>query len=133
MSFEVFWQRYPRRKCKKAARDKYEKALKIATHEEIMAGVERYRADIARKGTEEQFVAHAATWLHNERWEDEYGLDVESDPTAGFSPTLRRHMQEWNDGTSREFCETSGDDTDHRTAGGHGLPAATAPSTTRRH
>jgi hypothetical protein len=69
MSFEAFWKAYPRRVAKLAAKRAYEKAIKNATHQEIMEGVERYVA--YTKNTEQRFIAHPATWLNSGRWEDD--------------------------------------------------------------
>lgn len=77
--FEAFWAAYPRRVAKLAAKKAYDKALKLTTHEEIMAGVARYKAgkpDYADW-------CHAATWLNQGRWDDEYGTDGRGNGRAG--------------------------------------------------
>lgn len=65
--FNEFWYRYPRRVGKLAARAAYTKALKLTTHEELMAGVERY---IKSKPAYADW-CHPRTWLSQGRWEDE--------------------------------------------------------------
>ena len=67
-SFEEFWKLYPRKQAKGAARTAYVKALKKADHETIMAGVRRFASDPNRQ---DEFTAHASTWLNQERWTDE--------------------------------------------------------------
>ena len=67
--FEAFWRTYPRRVGKGAARTKFERALKLATFEEIMAGLRRQLSYYATR--EQQFIPHPATWLFQERWDDE--------------------------------------------------------------
>ena len=67
-SFEEFWKLYPRKQAKGAARTAYMKALKKADHETIMAGVRRFASDPNRQ---DEFTAHASTWLNQERWTDE--------------------------------------------------------------
>lgn len=69
MSFDVFWQCYPRRVAKLAAKKAYEKALKSATHEQIMVGVQGYA--IYTRNTEHQFIKHPASWLNAGCWDDE--------------------------------------------------------------
>lgn len=69
MSFETFWQCYPRRVAKLAAKKAYDKALKQTTHQEIMAGVERYA--FHTRNTEHQYIKHPASWLNSGCWEDE--------------------------------------------------------------
>lgn len=71
MSFDEFWRVYPRRVAKLAAKKAYVKALKLTTHEEIMAGVARYKAgkpDYADW-------CHPTTWLNQGRWADDFGTD----------------------------------------------------------
>ena len=67
-SFEAFWQAYPRRVGKKAARDAYQQAIQQAEPEVILAAAKRYAADPNR---EDQFTAHPTTWLRQGRWEDD--------------------------------------------------------------
>lgn len=65
--FNDFWYRYPRRVGKLAARAAYERALKLTTHEELMAGMERY---IKTKPAWQAW-AHPRTWLSQGRWMDD--------------------------------------------------------------
>lgn len=67
--FEQFWRTYPRRIGKGAARKSFEKAMKLATFEEIMAGLQRQLAYYASR--EQQFIPHPTTWLNQERWADD--------------------------------------------------------------
>lgn len=69
MSFDTFWQAYPRRVAKMEAKKAYDKALKSATHQEIMDGVQRYA--IYTQSTEHRFIKHPASWLRAGCWEDE--------------------------------------------------------------
>lgn len=69
--FDEFWAAYPpRRNSSKAdARKAYAAAIKKgAKPDEILAGAKLY-AD-SRAGQDQQYTAHAATWLHGKRWED---------------------------------------------------------------
>ena len=66
--FNEFWDIYPVKKAKGKAQDAYTKALKKATHAEIMKGVKKYSKDPHR---DPNFTAHPATWLNQERWLDE--------------------------------------------------------------
>lgn len=65
--FAEFWYRFPRRVGKLAAEKAYAAALKRASHEEILAGVERY---IRTKPAYADW-CHAKTWLNQGRWLDE--------------------------------------------------------------
>lgn len=65
--FEIFWKLYPRKEGKQAAKKAWAKAIKIATIQEILAGVSQYLNDPNRV---QAFTAHAATWLNAGRWAD---------------------------------------------------------------
>lgn len=79
IGFETYWSLYPRKIAKAAARKKYDQAIRKGhTHGAIIEGVTRFRDHVKTHGTPVQYIPHAATWLHNERWLDD--LDAE---TAG--------------------------------------------------
>jgi hypothetical protein len=77
--FDYFWQLYPRRTGKGAARRKFEQALKTTTAIAIMQAL---AAQIAAGmfSPDPKFIAHPATWLHQERYDDEVVM---------MRPTLR--------------------------------------------
>lgn len=66
--FDRFWQIYPRKAGKGAARTAWAKAITGVDPETIYAGAERYRDDPNRS---EAYTAHPSTWLNNERWDDD--------------------------------------------------------------
>lgn len=79
-SFDIFWQEYPRRIAKKAARMAYQKAIKHTPPEDIISGAATFASYCERFGKEMQYIPHPATWLNGERWED----DLESElPKSG--------------------------------------------------
>lgn len=67
--FDAFWSVYPAegRREKPRARLKFAKAAERAPVTTIIAGAVRYRDDPNR---EPRYTKHAATWLHNDCWED---------------------------------------------------------------
>ena len=69
--FDQFWNHFPRKIAKGAARKAYRSALKRATHAEILAGVDSYRHAMASKDPE--FTKHPSTWLNADCWLDESG------------------------------------------------------------
>ena len=71
-NFDQFWSAYPRKVAPRYARAKYHAALRVATHEEIMAGLLRYIEDLESRDVATEYIAHPATWLNRGRWEDEY-------------------------------------------------------------
>lgn len=67
--FDRFWSHYPRKVGKVPARKAWAKAVKSgADPETIIAGSERYARE--RKGEDDKYTAHAATWIHGQRWDD---------------------------------------------------------------
>jgi hypothetical protein len=66
-AFERFWLAYPEKVGKEAARKAFEKATKLASSEEIMAGIARY---IVAKPPDRAW-CNPATWLNQQRWLDE--------------------------------------------------------------
>lgn len=72
--FEVFWKAYPRHENKRKA---YKSWVDLGGDDEdaeiarrVVKGAGRYRKECEREGTPERYMAHAATWLNQARWED---------------------------------------------------------------
>jgi hypothetical protein len=66
-AFDTFWAIYPLKKDKPAAKRAFEKALKRADLETIVAGAERYRDDPNR---EQEFTKYPQGWLSNDAWDN---------------------------------------------------------------
>lgn len=66
--FDRFWQTYPRREAKAAARKAWDKAIGSVDPDRVLAGAERYRDDPNR---DPKFTKHAATWLNAACWDDD--------------------------------------------------------------
>ena len=83
--FNEFWDLYPRKVGKGAARKAWRAALRKSSREDILAGVTLYA--ILRRDQDPQFTAHPATWLNGERWVDETMIDVpEPEPETPIVP-----------------------------------------------
>lgn len=67
--FDAFWELYPRKTGKGAAKRAYWKAASRFSHETILEGARRIASD--PNLPEKQFIPHPATWLNEERWDDE--------------------------------------------------------------
>ncbi len=67
--FDLFWEMYPRKVGKKAARLAYSKAVGSNGSVEILTGAQRLAND--PNLPEPRFIPHPATWLNEGRWEDE--------------------------------------------------------------
>lgn len=76
MTFDLFWQAYPRKMGKLAAQKAWAKAAKLADPKEIIAGIEPYKAH----KPDWQDYCHPATWLNQGRWMDEYEQPAEPLP-----------------------------------------------------
>jgi hypothetical protein len=68
--FEAFWSIAPRKVGKGQARRAYQAALKKTDAATIMRGFREYAQQC--RGKDEKYIAHPATWLNAERWEDEH-------------------------------------------------------------
>lgn len=99
--FDEFWAIYPLRVGKRAARVAFERALKRASFDVVMAGVKCYVADPRRNP---EYTAHPTTWLNQDRWEDDPKADSNGaiaapyhkpyDPDAHFAEQAER-LAEW--------------------------------------
>ena len=68
LGFEAFWDAYPRKVGKVAARKAWAAALRRAPDEVIVAGALRYAADPNR---DPEYTAHPTTWLNRGSWDDD--------------------------------------------------------------
>lgn len=103
-AFELFWSRYPRKEGKGKARLKWTMVTKthpaayiIAALElQIAAGVfEDKRIEARRRGLHPNwFIAHPATWLHQERWDDEIVPRERPQMRNGAAELLMREAEE---------------------------------------
>lgn len=75
--FEAFWTLYPVHEGKGAAFVAYKKARKLATHDEIVSGVERYRKVLA--AAPDRKVKWAQGWLNERRWQDDPNITADTD------------------------------------------------------
>lgn len=68
-AFAEFWEIYPRKSGKAAAKKSFAKAYKQANGE-VVLGARRYATD-PNLPFDKNFIPHPATWLNQGRWEDE--------------------------------------------------------------
>jgi hypothetical protein len=68
-AFDAFWEHYPRKVGKDAARRAFDKAARRVGAEPVILGAKRFAAD--PNLPEKQFIPHPATWLGRGGWEDE--------------------------------------------------------------
>jgi hypothetical protein len=68
LTWEAFWNVYPRHVGKREARKAWERAIRRARPEVIIRGAQRYRDDPHRLAP---YTAHPATWLNRDGWDDD--------------------------------------------------------------
>jgi len=66
--FDTFWEHYPRKIGKLAAKSAFAKAMKITDLDTIMDACVDFAS--SRRGQDEAFTPHPATWLNQGRWDD---------------------------------------------------------------
>ena len=82
-AFAQFWQAYPRKKGKQAARQAFAKIGGKVELSTLLSALERQKQ--SRQWTKDngQYIPYPATWLHGHRWEDE---PEETAPAPVFVP-----------------------------------------------
>ena len=71
--FDIFWKAYPRKTGKGDARKKFAKALTKTSFQNLMAALDKVKKSAQWQKDGGQFVPYPATWLNQERWDDEVG------------------------------------------------------------
>lgn len=82
--FEEFWLATPRKIGKGAAETKYWIARRAVDRDDLLAAIKRYAE--RRRGEDQQFTVHPATWLHQKRWLDDDGAPVVDTGPKGPPP-----------------------------------------------
>lgn len=85
-AFERFWAAWPVHENKKAAGAKWKQKRLDAHVDRIVADVIRRKAEHGK--WQEGFIPHAATYLHNERWNDAIRPAARAGPTAAPGKTM---------------------------------------------
>lgn len=86
-TFESFWNQYPRKVDKGAAKKAYTSVIrnKQVTPAELLTGAMRYAAE--RIGQDPKYTKHATTWLHAESWANEPAATPIADTIEDGNPT----------------------------------------------
>lgn len=93
--FDEFWDAYPRKAGKGAAKTAFEKACSKVDADILIAAAEAYKRDPNR---DQAFTAHASTWLNQERWDDEPLPSRSASQAPDLSARERRLQQQLMDG-----------------------------------
>ena len=96
--FAEFWTIYPRKVGKPKARAAFERAVRHAEVDAILAGARRYASDPNR---DPEFTAHPTTWLNRDGWEDD------PLPARGQDPytTEQERLRQEKNAEARRFVE----------------------------
>jgi len=70
-AFDEFWQAYPRKEGKGAARKAFAKAIRLTTLETMLTALRWQRTQPNWVKAGGQYIPHPSTWLNQERWDDE--------------------------------------------------------------
>lgn len=71
--FDEAWEAYPKKQGRKEAEIAYLRAIKSGVkHEDIMAGIEAYKAYLAREKIQEQYIKQGSTFFKQAAWADDY-------------------------------------------------------------
>lgn len=85
--FEEFWKVWPKRVGKRAAFKAYERALKRASHEQILQGAQDMAALwMLMSEQDRQYVPYPERWLNADRWADERQTDTQPAATKALRP-----------------------------------------------
>ena len=87
--FQKFYVEYPKHVGRGAAVKALERALKKAPLETIVAGAKMYAEKCRKEGTEIRFICLPSTWLNQERWLDEDGINESPDAILARLETFR--------------------------------------------
>lgn len=86
VEFSTFYAAYPRHVGRGAAETAYRRARRMAQASELLAGAQRYAAH--RKGEDQHYTKHPATWLNAKGWLDELEGARGAPSTAAVSTDL---------------------------------------------
>ena len=91
-AFAAFWAEYPRKIAKPQGRLAYQRALRTATADEIMAGLRHWLVI----WDDPTFIPYPATWLNRHSWNDQptaRGPVVRPEPESNYAQTQRLMAQ----------------------------------------
>ena len=105
-AFDEFYEVYPRRVGRGAARRAFDKALKVAEAAEIIAGARRLADDPNLPET--RFIPYPATWLNREGWGDEPYPDEQPKKPVADIPGKDDWKKWYHDQDDHTFCDHDG-------------------------
>lgn len=85
-AFDAWWDLYPKKVNKAAAKSKWASVVKAVEPEVLMAGLRAYVADVAARGIERQYVKGPDTWLNKGCWADDYSAQAHTQRPPLLNP-----------------------------------------------
>lgn len=80
--FEKFWQAYPLKKGKQAARRAFDRARKLTTLDNMLSAIRKQKGWEQWTRDNGKYIPHPATWLNQGRWDDQSYVDTEPEKPA---------------------------------------------------
>ena len=100
--FDTFWDIFPRKIGKGAARKTHAKALELTSAETLYWGARAYKA--AMEGEDPRYVKMPATWLNQECWDDLYEVKKEWGMVTYSAASMREsEMREILNAVAKHF------------------------------
>lgn len=86
--FDQWWDKYPNKKGKGEARDRWVSLRKKGvTVEQLNVALDNYLAEIKRRGTDKDYIKYGSTFLGKKKgWEDYINVEQKQSPAALFAP-----------------------------------------------
>ena len=81
--FEKFYDVYPRKRGKGAARLSFARATRRTPPNFILSKAHEFRAHCIEQATEIQFIPYPSVWLNQERWDDDLAAEAETKSAWG--------------------------------------------------
>ena len=101
--FQQFWEAYPRKVNKAQARKAWNQVSQVRPSlETLLEALDKQKTQ--GQWQNPMYIPHAATWLRNERWEDEVYEAPKKAPVLSFAERdemLKR--QKWEEMTGRKW------------------------------
>lgn len=104
-TFEIFWRCFPRRIAKASARKAFDKAIKLASLEQLLDAITVY---VANKPAWQDY-KHPATWLNSHGWLDEYEVQQPRVTDTMPNETSEQRTRRFNLMNQYRFARDEGD------------------------
>lgn len=91
--FDTFWDEYPNRKGKPKAREAFKKAIKKTTLETMLSAIQKQKHSSQWTRDNGQYIPYPATWLNQERWDDE--VDTNGSSTGHSDEPGLQRLTDW--------------------------------------